>query len=330
MGRGGGGSGGGHSGGGFGGGHSSGGFSGGGRGSSGGFSGGSHSNSGSHYGGARPVHVGPVIYGGGYGRRRGSMNGCGTTVVIVIILLMVSVMISQLSFSSDADVPESTKQRTALSGQVNKTDWYADEIGWVSSPDDLTEGLEDFYHETGIQPYVLFVKYNSSLWNDDGTLNPTKATDYLEKIYAEKFTDEAHFLFAYFQCANDSRNEMDGEFRYLSGYSADTVMDSEAIDILWGYFQIYYNDLSYTMEEMISKTFADTGKRIMSAPTNGWDVAKVVIIAVAAVAVVVVVYLIIRNINKRKKEKAEETQKILNTPLDTFGDDTSDLEDKYQ
>ena len=49
----------------------------------------------------------------------------------------------------------------------------------------------------------------------------------------------------------------------------------------------------------------------------------------AVVAVIVVIYLIIKNANKRAKEKEEYTKKILNTPLETFGTDTSELEKKY-
>lgn len=342
MGRGGGSSGG-HSGGGFGGSHNSGGFSGGGRGSSGGFSGGNNfggfGGRNNHYGPPRrtppPPGPAPVYFGGGRRRRSyrrgGSMTGCGTTVIILIIIIAVAVVFSTLSYSSaGSGVPSNTTERTPLSGQVNKTDWYEDGIGWVSSPSVMIKGLESFYNETGVQPFVLFVKYDESYWNDDGTVNPTRANTYLENVYAEKFTDEAHFIFAYFQCKNDSRDEMDGEFRYLSGYQADTIMDSEAIDIFWGFFKINYDDLSLSMEEMIADTFSQTGERIMSRPTNGWDVAKVVIIVVCVIAVAVIIFLIIRNNNKRKKEEAEEKERILNTPLETFGDDTSDLEDKYK
>ena len=42
---------------------------------------------------------------------------------------------------------------------------------------------------------------------------------------------------------------MEGEFRYLSGYSADTIMDNEAIKILWGYFENNYYNTSLTIEE---------------------------------------------------------------------------------
>ncbi|MCD7774134.1 MAG: hypothetical protein LUH40_00945, partial [Clostridiales bacterium] len=313
-----------------------------------GFSGGGFSGGGRPGGPGGPRGGGFGGPGGGYrppppprrrrywGRRYYGGGGCGSGIIVTIavivlaVLLMVASLFSAIGVSDNDDGLTNTTERTALSGQVNKTDWYEDQIGWVSSKSVMISGLEDFYNETGVQPYVLLVSYSEDYWNEDGTLNADSADEYLETVYSDTFTDEAHFIFAYFQCENDSRSEMDGEFRYLSGYSADTVMDSEAISILWGYFEINYYDTSLSMEKMISNTFSSTAELIMSSPTNGWDAAKVAIIVVGVIAVAVCVVILVKNIHKRNKEKAEENEKILNTPLNTFGNDTSDLEDKYK
>ena len=197
----------------------------------------------------------------------------GSIIVIIIILFIIAAVSTN---NNSSQVPKNTKQREALSGAVNKTDWYEDQIGWITNKNVLISGLEDFYQETGIQPYVLFVPYSSSYWNGSN-FNATSADAYLENVYSSKFDDEAHFIFAYFACQNDSKSEMEGEFRYLSGYSADTIMDSEAINILWGYFENNYYDTSLSIEEMISNTFSQTATSIMSKPTNGWDFAKVLV-----------------------------------------------------
>lgn len=332
MGRSGGGGGGGHSSGGFGGGHSSGGFSGGGR-SSGGDFGRSHSSG--------LGHSSRSYYSGGYNYRRAPWFGRPRrnnyfimgprtwTFIVIIIIIFIILFMSSIPKSSTGKVPKNTTQRTALSGVVDKTDWYDDQIGWISSRSTLIAGLEEFYKKTGIQPYVLLVPYSANYWNGS-TLNTEAADAYLETVYSSRFTDEAHFIFAYFACRNDLKTEMDGEFRYLSGYSADTIMDNEAINILWGFFEKNYYNTSLSIEEMIANTFSETAERIMSAPTNGWDFAKVLIIAIAIVAVIIIIYLIIQNKNKREKEKEQHTEKVLNTPLETFGTDTSDLEDKYK
>lgn len=314
-----------HSSGGFGGGHSSGGFSGRGRSS---HSQSSYSSNYSHrqYGSR---YYGPRYY----GSRRNVYVGRSTSplsaiIVFIFILAVIILMIVPDFFGSESSV-KNTRERTALSGVVSKTDWYDDQIGWVSSPNVLVEGLEDFYKETGIQPYVMFIPYSQQFWKNN-QFQSSDATDYLETIYRKKFKDEGHFIFAYFACQNDSKHEMDGEFKYLSGYSADTIMDNEAIQILWGYHQKNYYDTSLSLEAMISNTFSSTGQSIMSKPTNFWDFAKIGIGVVGVVGIGIIIYLIFKNKAKREKEKEEYTKEILDKPLETFGEDTSDLEDKYK
>ncbi|MCD7895022.1 MAG: hypothetical protein LUG60_15205 [Erysipelotrichaceae bacterium] len=348
-----GGGGGGRSSGGFGGGRSSGGFSGGGRSSGGGFSGGGGRSSGprNNYGGGPRRNPGPRPRGGGMfffggpryygappppgGRRRRS----GLLSTIIVILVMMSIVCCTMSAfigtsnnydtSYSSSVSENTTERTKLEGVVSKTDWYQDDLGWIRSPNQMITGLEDFYNQTGVQPYIAFIAYSDDYWNGN-TFDTTAADEYLDEIYEEKFTDEGHFIFAYFACYNDSE-DMDGEFRYLAGYSADTIMDNEALNIFEGYFNTYYYDTSLSIEQMISNTFSSTADSIMSTPTNGWDFARIAIIVVGVVAVVVVIYLILKNKAKRDKEREEYTKEILDKPLDTFGDeDLSDLEKKYK
>ena len=317
MGRSGGGSG--HSSGGFGGGRSSGGFSGGGR-SSGGFSSGGGFGhrpvGGPHFGG--PV-FGPR-YGWGYRRPYGTGCGCGSgisLIIILFILFMFSGFFNGCSTgcvsvtNTNNNVPSTTKSREPLQGVVTKTDWYEDEIGWISSEKVLIEGLEDFYKETGVQPYVLFVPYQSDLWNGNN-LNPTKADEYLEKIYEEKFEDEGHFIFAYFQCKNDSKQEMEGEFRYLSGYSVDTIMDNEAIDILWGYFETNYYNTSLTIEEMIANTFSQTANNIMqNSEKEASKFPMILSIILISILVIVVIYALVKNNSRKKKEKSSKPADII-------------------
>ena len=303
----------GHSGGGFGGGRSSGGFSGGGR-SSGGFSGGF---SGGGFGPGPRYHWGPSYW----GPRYNSGCGCGggiTTIILVFIMLVFSGFFNGCSMltscssinNQSSQVASSTKTREPLQGVVTKTDWYEDEIGWISSEKVLISGLEDFYKETGIQPYVLFVAYSSDLWNGSN-LNVTKANEYLENVYEEKFEDEGHFIFAYFQCANDSKQEMEGEFRYLSGYSADTIMDNEAIDILWGYFEANYYNTSLTIEEMIANTFTQTADNIMQNSEEGTNIPMILSIILIVIIVIVIIYAIVKNNKRKKMEQSDKPADII-------------------
>lgn len=320
-----------HSSGGFSSSRSSGGFSGGGRSSS------SYSRSSSSRSSSRPrsqpyrsTYGGPRYYGAPRPPRaprpyRRSSLAVNIMVFIILLVITIFVLISKGS----SNVQKSTKNREPLSGVVSKTDWYEDDLGWIRNKRDLVDGLEDFYNETGIQPYVMMIPYADEYWNGS-TLNPTKADEYLEKVYKNKFKDEGHFIFAYFSCRNDSQSEMDGEFRYVSGFAADSIMDDEALKIFWGYFEKNYYNTSLSIEEMISDTFSSTADSIMSRATNGWDFAKIAIMVGGVVGVIVVVYLITKIKAKRAKEKEDYTKEILDKPLETFSTDTSDLEEKYK
>lgn len=259
------------------------------------------------------------------GRAGGSKVGC----LVFLIIFLLFVLIANSAVNGDL---KNTTERTPLSGQVSKTEWYQDDLNWISNKQVLIDGLEDFYKETGIQPYVLLLPYDASFWNADGSCNANAMDDYLGKVYEETFTDEAHFIFAYFSGQYDSKGEMEGEFRYMCGYSADTIMDSEAIKILWGYFEENYYDTSLSLEAMIADTFTATGSRIMSRPTNVYDVVSVVATGVIVALVIVCIVRICRIIASRRREKEEYNRRILETPLETFdtGIDTSDLEKKYE
>lgn len=327
-----GGGGGGFSGGGFGGGHSTGGFSGGGRSSGGGFSGGGSSGSSHHhggfYGGFRP---GGYYGGGGGGFRGGSGgSGCLTQLVVFALVLVIIGFVLLPNRGSSSNIPQNTVQRTALAGQVDKSGWYEDGLSWIQDARTLESGLETFYKQTGVQPYVLLIPYDAQYWTN-GNINATAADAYLESYYKARFTDEAHFVFAYFETQNDTRSEMDGAFRYLSGYAADTIMDGEALKIFWGYFNQNYYNTSITLERMLANTFASTAERIMSAPTNGWDFAKTGVLVVMVVGVAVCIVIVVKVRAKRKKEHEAYTESVLNTPLDKFGTDEAEkLSKKYE
>ena len=282
----------------------------------------------------KPIFVGPrrVYHPPVGGSNRGYRFASIFVLIAIIFLSIFAVRIyygNSLPISSSNSVPANTTERTPLQGVVNKTDWYDDELGWIRSSNQLIEGLEHFYDKTGVQPYVMMIAYNEDYWNGS-TFNSQAAINYLNSVYDNKFTDEGHFIFAYFSCLNDSESEMDGEFRYLSGYAVDTIMDNEACNIFEGYyFENYYNT-SLSTEQLISQTFIDTADSIMSHPTSFWDFAIIAVIVIAAVIIIFILYKLYKTRKKREQEKEEYVKDILDKPLETFGEDTSDLEKKYE
>lgn len=342
-----------------GGGGRSGGFSGGGR-SSGGFSGGGGHGRSGRSGGPRfggfgggfgvPRWHGPRPYGGGsfwpfmagYGMGRGSGgsgrgsggdssgSGCGCASIIVAALAAVVLMAllgtvatrltSCTSTAMSADISASTVDREALPASAVTTQLsqhYRDEDGgWIYSSGTIERGLDAFQDETGVQPFVWILP--------NGSETSTEAlSQRADELYDEVFDDEAGFLLVFCDDGNGSFN-----CGYTVGSQAKTVMDDEAIGILADYLDRYYQDYSISEDEIFARAFEDTGARIMSRTTS-----PVVYVAVCAAVVIVagLVYFGVKNYRASKEREAKRMEEVLNTPLETFGDqDLEDLEKKYQ
>ena len=162
--------------------------------------------------------------------------------------------------------PEQEKVITVkpLQNQVNMTEWYQDPLSWIVNGQELIDGLTRFYEKTGVQPYVAVVPYDSSFWEEDGAANTVAMDSYLDEIYGNTFTDEAHFLFAYFAWQEDSAVKLNGEFRYLWGFSADAVMNAEVLDILVESFEKEFEDEQITIDILIANMFKNTADQIIT------------------------------------------------------------------
>ena len=225
-------------------------------------------------------------------------------------------------FSGSGDITRSTIEREKLDGQyVTLSDtWYDDSaMGWIASPAVLEDGLKDFYNETGVQPYLVITD------QINGDYHPTgdEVWNYANQLYDELFTDEGHMVFV-FQCEDGKTDYM---MAACTGVQAKTVLDEgEALEILYDYVDSYFWS-DRDDDEMFADAFRDAGKRIMDTQmTTGQTVA----IVAGVIVVVVVGYFIVKTLVKRSKEKAEETERILNTPVEKFGDSSlDDLKDKY-
>lgn len=119
---------------------------------------------------------------------------------------------------------------------------------------------------------------------------------------------------------------MDGKAFYICGKQTEVVMDENAKSILESSYDYYYNgDASISVEEMLAKIFTRAGKEIMKGPIR---IRYVVIIIVSVVGAIVVISLLFKWWKARKAQKnkeAEDLERILSKPLETFG--KSDVDD---
>ena len=264
----------------------------------------------------------PIVTPGG-----GGCGGCGcSTVPIIVLVIVLAVIVLPLIFNagtgsgpSPGGVTKSTIERTPLpKGSVNETAYFTDNLGWIQNKTALTNGMKNFYKETGVQPYLHLTD------NINGSWVPAEndVRDFAESLYDELFTDEAHLLVIFFEPNPDQYSVW-----YITGLQAKSVIDNEAADILLDFIDRYYHS-DLTDEQFFSKAFDEAGKQIMTVPKSPWPP---IIITLGGVTALLVGLFWWRKAKEQKNREAEDTERILKTPLDTFGDsEAGDLAKKYQ
>ncbi len=263
-------------------------------------------------------------YGGGgggpSGGNGGGGGGCATTFVTVIAALIIFSVITALMMpsNSSSDITKSTVEREKLPpSAVTETAYFTDADGdWIRSPGKLERGLKSFYKATGVQPYV-YILPNASASSVNELISKA------EEFYGSLFTDEGHFILVFCDDGNGSY-----DYGYYMGEQVKAIMDNEAVEILLDYLDRYYNDYSIDKEEIFSLAFEKTGKRIMTVTKSP---AVPVAICITVIIVVVILAAVVKKHHDAKEKERQQMEDILQTPLETFGDDDiEDLAKKYE
>lgn len=232
-------------------------------------------------------------------------------VFIWIIILAVVIAALYAGFGGrSADVPANTVQREKLEdvpGFTNNCIW--DEANYLGNISKVSSSLKSFYNKTGIQPYLYFKSYESGVSDTE-----TNRETWAQKYYEDNIEAENGFFLVVFE---PSSEYADDECVYVNGKRASSVMDAEAVDIFWAYFDSHWFS-NETTDNAVIGMFDDTAKRIMSKPTNGWDFAKIGAVAVIVIAISVGVVRVVKEKNRRAKEKAEEDERILKTDINDY------------
>lgn len=265
--------------------------------------------------------------GGGFGSGGGGCGGCGCGFLIILIgLFLLFSMFSAgsgstgFNFAGSGDITTSTVEREPLpAGSVNETPYYTDEAGWIGNETEMTDGLRYFYQETGVQPHV----YITDEINGSTNASVENVEAFANELYDELFTDEAHLLLVFYEGIPDQYITY-----YVTGTQAKQVIDTEAGDILLDYLDRNYYDGSLSDEEYFSNSFRDAADRIMEVTTSPWIP---VFLALGVALVAGIAFLWWRKKKEQEALEAKRTEEILNTPIDTFGQDSEadELAKKY-
>lgn len=279
----------------------------------------------SHWGSPPPPrpHRHPFVYFGPtppeYGHRYRTRRPSSARIMLTVGFTFIILFLLLSPYIGNNSAPVNTKNREKVNtGVAYKNDCIIDELGWIDNKSRTSKELQNFYNETGIQPYVVLLDYDKELLTDDDKI------DYAENWYEENIDNEGTFLYMYF-AEEDTDNDL-GYMCYVNGKQITSVMDSEAIKIFWNYLDNnWFKDIS--MDDVIVNTFNSTAKTIMTRTTTKTDILNKAMIVVVVIAVSGSIIIIMKRKRKNEAEKAAETERILNTPLNNNEDD---LVNKYE
>lgn len=242
--------------------------------------------------------------------------------------MIVSFVGNGISSSGSTSVRSTEKREKMSTAGVNYCDrWFIDEIGWISNGRQLRDGLETFYNKTGVQPLIYLYDYDDT----DTWKNANKAKEVAEGLYKEIFgSDEGHLLFVYFACPYDGPDIMEGNFLVICGKKTETVMDENAQEILMSQYNYFYEEPGLSVEQFFSKTFAAAGKSIMKGPIRMRNIVLIIVSIIGAIVIISIAFKWWKARKAQKNKESEDLEKILSTPLETFGKtEADDLKEKY-
>ncbi len=260
------------------------------------------------------THYGPSFVNVGGGTNKGCLASVFSTFAGLFAVLFI--IICLFALVGKQSEPKTTVIREKLTGSRSYIhDCIVDELGWFDYESNTETRLKYFWDKTGVQPYIYLKAYDPLLVTDQE--KEAWANDW----YGKNFKREDIFLFVYF--AERNQDEDVGYMCYVNGYQTNLVMDPEAIDIFWKYVdRDWYSDKS--TDQVFIDVYKNTADKIMEVPVNESNVAKwVIIFFIVAVTGFVVIKLVKMKV-KRDKEEAEETRKILETPVEKLGNQSDD------
>jgi hypothetical protein len=245
------------------------------------------------------------------------------TIVAIIALCVILQFVVAIATVGSSSV-KSTKNREKLTQVASfNSNCVVDQISWFDNVNSAGSKLKTFYDETGIQPYVYLLSYNSSLTSESDKVA------YAENLFQSLGLADNAFLYVYF-AEQDTDNDV-GYMCYVAGTRASAVLDDEAIDIFWSYIDNYwYTD--YSTDEMFQKVYTKTANTIMTKSKTFADVAYIFAIILVICVIAVVTVIIIGKKKEASAAKAEETERILNTPMQDLvkSSENDPLIDKYK
>lgn len=248
-------------------------------------------------------------------RHKSQKKGGGFIQVLIIIF---SIFCLFMAFNSFLKLPKTGHERLSADALQLSDSWYEDELGWINDEDELISGLRYFYHETGVQPYVLICdELGGYSWDIDDAY----AKEWMGMLYDQLFADEGHLIYVFMEYAPS-------EFiSYIyAGSAADMVVDDEGRDIIFDNTAEYYYDSSLSDEGFFSKVFEESADEIMGTGSRNAFYVWTALTVLSALGGGL--YYLYQRRRQREQEEAERLKRILEAPLEDSPEE-KELREKY-
>jgi len=281
------------------------------------------------WGWGRPRHTTVVMPGGGMGPgpgggRGGGGCGCFTMILVAFLIIIGIAILGQLlnfgapggtGFMPNQQVTRSTVRREALPGNAadSSVPFIVDNNLWVPNRTVAETGMRNFHNATGVRPILYITNNLNGVAPFD--LTESQLNNYARALYPELTgTNQAHVLFLFVVSGDEYA-------MYVQpGAAANTVIDTEAENILLDYMQhFWYTDGDNS--RMVSRAFDNAGTRIMNVHRSPWIN---VLIAASVALILFLLYTWWKAKQDQKNLEAEQTERILNQDLSEFGNTGSD------
>ncbi len=220
------------------------------------------------------------------------LQGRNSMVVLVVVLIVVIIYTFYTQSALNATITKSTIERTKIETTFDsKSDECITDLGTtVEDEDALRNSFKTFHKRTGVIPYLYILE------SDNNLTSQAELDSLAESLYAEKFTDEDHFLVVIDPEASECG------VSYKVGTNAAKVLDSEALQIFKDYLAKFYADRQTNTQTFIVNTFGYTSERIMT--TKNYSPRTLII---GGIIIVLLVIVIVGWIRKRKEDQNADT-----------------------
>ena len=234
------------------------------------------------------------------------LQGRNSMVVLIVVLIIVIIYTFYTQSALNASITKSTIERTKIETTFDsKTDECITDLGeTVEDEDALRNAFKTFHKRTGVIPYLYIMAADNDLTSQE------ELDSLAESVYAEKFTDEDHFLVVIDPEASECA------VSYKVGTNAAKVLDSEAIQIFKDYLAKFYADRQTNTQTFIVNTYGYTSERIMS--TKNYSTKTLVVGGVVIIVLVLVIIGWIRK-NKERDNSSNDSNNNGGTPINNGG-----------